>query len=144
MKIIHLLLFVIMTSLTVLLIRCSDPASANKETLVRTLPTVPLNPGEYSYFWDGKDDSDQYVEPGRYYCELYEATVGDTIQMTVLEGGEASLPYFPNPERIGSPSASTIILYYNQPDPFHVKEGTKIYFTLPEYTSIRLTIHRME
>ena len=81
---IHLLPVLVMTSLTVLLLRCSDPASANKETLVRTLQTLPnIAAGEYTYYWDGKNDNGDIVPAGVYlirlitenHCELRKATV---------------------------------------------------------------------
>ena len=142
---IKFLLFLLFAGFAFLLNNCSDPASLNKETLVRTLVT-PSNiaPGEYTYFWDGKTDDEEYVEPGKYYCDLYETTTGDTIQITVLAGGSVSTHTGSLLERISSSIASSIILEYNRPDPFRVKQGTYIYFNLPYSTSIRLSIHTVE
>ena len=134
----------ILVSLFLLTSRCSNPATPNKETLVRKLITAPFNPGEYSIFWNGKDDDKNYVSPGKYYCDLYETTTGDTIHMTVLEGGEIPEYQSEIPEYIGPRSASVVLLFDNSPDPFHVKQGTYIHFNIAYATSIRLTIHSLE
>ena len=41
-----------------------------KRTPVRTLLDQPMGKGYYNFYWDKKDDSGRYVEPGRYFYKI--------------------------------------------------------------------------
>lgn len=46
---------------------------ANGNT-VRTIKEGKMNPGEQSFYWDGKDDNGKTVKDGKYYLEIVDKT----------------------------------------------------------------------
>ena len=128
-------------------LRCSDPLSEEqKETLVRKLVNgEQVATGNYSIFWDGRDDKDKRLPAGTYVCNFWTKDYGQQITMTALAGGSTdaaesndSTDYDYNPLPLH------FNLDQNSPDPFHINEGTNIRFAVPDPAEILITIHREE
>ncbi|MCD6115835.1 hypothetical protein J7K93_02370 [bacterium] len=106
---------------------CTDPVSSDKSKVIKTLVQGKLNAGQYSVFWDGKDEKNNFVEPGTYLVWLTARSFTYEIRMTALTGGA------------GSNDSTTVPIYgdwgltellQNHPDPFRIKCGTNIPFII--------------
>jgi hypothetical protein len=123
---------------------CSNPvADQKKGPLVRTIVESALQPGRYIYFWNGTDNAKKPVAAGVYVCFMEAENDIESIEMTATTGTK------------GKSADSTGNGYYlylatnpfhyllekNIPEPFCAKDGTNIYFEIPEPAYIKLTIH---
>jgi len=106
---------------------CEDPVSSNQPEVIKTLVQGRLNTGQYSVFWDGKDENNNFVEPGTYLVWLTARSFTYEIKMTALSGGA------------GSNDSTTVPIYgdwgltellQNHPEPFRIKSGTNIPFII--------------
>lgn len=132
--------------LAFLALHCSDPLTEEQqETLVRTLVEGTVAPGNYSIFWDGRDDRDKRLPGGAYICNFYSREYGNQVTMTALKGGSED-PAEANDSTViaAPPDPLLFTLYQNSPDPFHINEGTNIVFAVPYEASILITIHEEE
>jgi|GEM_PF-1869747 hypothetical protein len=127
-----------------LALRCGDPLSeSDKATLVRTLVDGPVEAGEYSLFWDGRDNRDSLLAAGIYSCQFTTRDFGDRIDMTALEGGTGSKKDLNDSTVIAAlPVPNTFSRIENRPEPFKIRNGTNIVFSIPYQTTLLLTIHR--
>ncbi len=131
----------VLLSVLLIHIACSDPLSEeDKKAVVSTLVQGSLNAGEYAVFWDGTDDAGKFLTPGTYYARFSSRDFVFQIDMTALEGGTVSndSSYFIP----GNPPLNS--LGQNHPDPFRIKSGTNIPFTLRESIAVELTIRNKE
>lgn len=125
---------------------CDDPLSEEqKETLVRTLVQGPVQRGNYSIFWDGRNDADKRLSEGTYICNFYTQDYGHQVTMTALAGGSTNAAESNDSTEY---SEVPLPLHYeldqNSPNPFYINEGTNILFSIPENSSIQITIHKQE
>ncbi|MBN1894724.1 hypothetical protein JW906_09525 [bacterium] len=129
-----------------LTIRCGDPLSeSDKATLVRTLVDGPVQAGEYSLFWDGRDDRDSLLSAGIYACQFTTRDFGDRIDMAALDGGSGSKKDLNDSTVIAAlPVPNTFARIENRPNPFRIRNGTNIVFSIPYPTTLLLTIHRKD
>lgn len=128
----------ILSIFLLILFGCSNPLSEEEEkAVVKTLVSGTLPLGEYVVFWDGTDEKNQSVPPGTYYARLYSRNFTHQIEMTALEGGKG----ISNDSSYSNPGIQLITqLKQNHPNPFYIKDGTNIPFTLSEEVSVQLTI----
>ncbi len=131
-------IFFTLAALTGFFLFCSDPLSDEDQT-VRILRTGPMESGEYSIFWDGANDKENFAEPGTYIAMLYtrDFTLIDTL--TALPGTRDK---YNRNEYINSAPQLIDEMYDNEPDPFYIEDGTNIHFALSRDVSIRLTIRK--
>lgn len=125
-------------------LQCSDPLSdQQKETLVRTLIEGQVGPGNYSIFWDGRDDQDKRLSEGTYICNFHTRDYGNQVTMTALAGGSDDPGEVNDSTVIAAPPDPLLFtLYQNSPNPFYIKEGTNIVFSIPLESAILITIHK--
>ena len=121
---------------------CSDPLSEQEEEVtVKTIYSGPLEEGRYVFFWDGTDDKNQYVSGGTYYARLYSRDFTFQITMTAQTGGTGAL----NDSSLADPGHQPLPrLDQNTPNPFKIRDGTNIPFSIDDNYSIRLTIRNKE
>jgi hypothetical protein len=123
-------------------LHCSDPLSEEeKAAIVTTIVSGPFESGEYVIFWDGTNDQGGTVRAGTYYARLWSRDFTHQIQMTALEGGKTGV----NDSSFVAPGFQPITkLLQNHPEPFPIRSGTNIPFTLASSASIELTIRNRE
>ncbi len=125
-----------------LLSGCSDPLSSDEDAVVKTLLDGPLEGGRYVLFWDGTDDTGHSVQPGTYYARLFSRDFTFQVQMTALAGGGTGVS---NDSSMWDPGYQPLPgLEQNTPNPFKIKDGTNLPFTLDAAYSIRLTVRNRE
>ena len=119
---------------------CSNPLS-ERENVVRTLLEGPLPSGEYSVFWDGRNEKDKFCDPGTYIALLYARNFTLIDTLTALPGNSDKTNrneyYYDTPQLIDD-------MENNDPDPFLIEEGTNIKFEISQDVSVRLTIQKPE
>jgi hypothetical protein len=122
---------------------CSDPLSEEeKQAIVRNVYTGFLEAGQYSFFWDGHDEDNKAMPAGTYYARLTSRDFTHQIEMTALEGGTEGVF---NDSSYAVPGYQPITqLLQNHPNPFRIKEGTNIPFTLNVNITVELTIRNKE
>ncbi|NQT25744.1 hypothetical protein HQ585_10335 [candidate division KSB1 bacterium] len=127
-------------------LHCSDPLSEEqKETLVRTLVEGQVGTGNYSIFWDGRDDQDKLVSAGTYICNFHSRDYGNQVTMTALAGGsDEPGDYNDSTVYAAPPDPVLYTLDQNSPNPFYIKEGTNIVFSIPFQSAVLITIHKEE
>ena len=117
---------------------CSDPLS-DRENVVRTLLNGPIPSGEYSVFWDGTNEKNNFCEPGTYIALLYTRNFTLLDTLTALSGSSEKTNkndyYLDTPQLIDE-------MVNNDPDPFLIEEGTNIKFFISQDISVRLTIQK--
>jgi hypothetical protein len=134
--------FCILFSFLFSLVQCGKSFwEKGKENVIRTLVDALLEQGEYIIFWDGKNDNKQAQAPGKYWCRLRTLEFESQIEMNGLDGGkDASADnsgYIPSRPLHFS-------IEQNFPNPFYMKNGTNIPFTVPHSVNIQLTIRNKE
>jgi hypothetical protein len=133
----RLVISTVMISLFIFTV-CSDPLS-EKENVIRTLINGPVASGEYSVFWDGMNEKNDFCEPGTYIALLYTRNFTLLDTLTALPGKSDKTNrneyYYDTPQLIDD-------MLDNQPDPFLIEEGTNIKFQISQDVSIRLTIQK--
>jgi len=121
---------------------CSDHVSEeDKEAIIKTLVSGAFNSGEYVIFWDGTNDKNVTMGAGTYYVRLYSQTFTHQIEITALAGGAVAVndsSYFFE----GYQPLTQILPNY--PDPFQIRSGTNIPFTLNTPATIELTVRDKE
>jgi hypothetical protein len=119
---------------------CSNPLSEH-ENVIRTLMSGPIASGEYSVFWDSKNENNEVCEPGTYIALLYTRNFTLIDTLTALSGKSEKTNrneyYYDTPQLIDD-------MANNEPDPFLIEEGTNIKFRISQDVSIRLTIQKPE
>ena len=121
---------------------CSDPLSEQEEEFtVKTLFNGPLAEGRYVFFWDGTDDNNKYVSGGTYYARLYSRDFTFQITLTAQDGGTS----VSNDSSLADPGYQPLPqLDQNVPNPFKIRNGTNLPFSIDADYSIRLTIRNKE
>ena len=121
---------------------CSDPLSREEEgVLVKTLYDGPLAAGRYVVFWDGTGDDQKFVQAGTYYARLYSRDFTFQIEMTAQDGGTG----VPNDSSLSDPGYQPLPgLEQNRPNPFKIRNGTNLPFTLDNTYTIRLTVRNRD
>ena len=128
--------FLIFPMLALWMSGCSDPLSDN-ENIVRTLISGPLQAGQYSVFWDGTDDKDNFVEAGQYVALLYTRNFTLIDTLNALPGTEEK---YNRNDYYNDVPVLMDEMYDNEPDPFYIEDGTNLRFGISSETSVRLTI----
>lgn len=128
--------------LIVLMLGCSDPLSEEeKKAVVTTLFTGFLESGEYSFFWNGKNEAGENAQAGTYYARLYSLNFTHQIEMSAWEGGSG----VSNDSSYIAPGFQPIThLLQNHPNPFLIRSGTNIPFTLSTSVTVELTIRNQK
>jgi hypothetical protein len=133
-----ILKWVLLGCMVVLLFgNCDWFSSDEQDAVVKTLLKGYWPMGEFIIFWNGKNDKNEIVSPGKYYVRLYSETFSDQKEMTAQEGGGSASN---DSTFINEGFQSITELLQNYPNPFKVKDGTNIHFTLSQAMSIELTI----
>jgi len=118
---------------------CSDPMSEeDKKALVKTVVDGYLPPGEYQVFWDGTNKDRQQVSAGTYWARLTSRNFTLQITMTALEGGRQGVSNDSSWFSPGDQPADQLL--QNHPNPFAIREGTNIPFTLRDSATVQLIV----
>lgn len=122
-----------------MVLSCGDPLS-DREDIVRILAEGLMTSGQYSIFWDGRDNKNQFVEAGTYFALLYTQDFSLIDTLTALAGGTKEKTNwnqydYHNPQLMDE-------MENNEPDPFYIVEGTNIRFRLSRDINARLTIQK--
>lgn len=117
-----------------------DPQKDFKRLIVRTLcDNVILDEkGFYAFYWDGKNDSGQYVSPGHYRVELQFQNMHKEFFFEILDGGE---PGKNNEEKYEYHSTSWNEFYGIRPNPFQVKSGTNVEFSTRDEGTLNIKFY---
>ncbi len=122
------------------MIQCSDPASSDPTEEIKIIVRGFHPAGAYVDFWDGTDKNHSFVDPGTYIARLYSQDFTFEVEMTVLSGSQGtSNDSTTFPDFTYQPLNE---LKQNRPNPFHVKDGTNLLYTLSEDYSIELSIRK--
>ena len=121
-------------------IRCSDPVSGDNTELVKTIVQGYHPAGLYVYFWDGTDRKGNFVSEGTYIARLYAKDFTFEVEMTALAGTSGtSNDSTAFPDFTYQPLNE---LRQNRPNPFKIKDGTNLLFTLSEDYAVELTVRK--
>ena len=134
------LLFTILTALIV--VACGKTATEqNKDAVVKTIYSGTLGQGRYVIFWDGTNESGQFVAAGTYYARLWARDFTFQITLTAEAGGTG----VSNDSSLADPGPYALPqLDQNTPNPFKVQDGTNLPFNLDGTYAIELTIRDQE
>ncbi|MBN1999531.1 hypothetical protein JW935_18400 [candidate division KSB1 bacterium] len=95
--------------------------------------------GKWIFFWDGKNDKGNYIEPGKYIYVLEIGRFSDQDFVLAEDGGKNESnnqghfePGFWNDFELGRAF----------PDPFKIRDGVNIPVFLSEAGTVRLTIYQ--
>lgn len=134
----------ILLFITSIFFRCTDPLSADEEAVVKELFRGIIPMGRYSDFWDGKDEEGNFVTEGTYYARLESRDFTYQIEMTANAGGTGNSNRADIFDEGFQPLTN---LEQNTPDPFLIRDGTNIPFTIDELAetiTVILTIRDRE
>ena len=109
---------------------CENPSSVKQTIVIKTLVRGKLQTGKYSVFWDGKDESNKFVEPGTYLVWLYARTFTYEIRITALQGGVTGINDSTTAPVYGNWGLTELL--QNHPEPFRIQSGTNIPFIIGE------------
>jgi hypothetical protein len=111
-----------------------------KEDVVRTLIDTRLEAGEYILFWDGRDEGKNMLPAGTYFARLRTLEFQNQVAMKGKEGGKGTA------DSSGYIRSSPVYFWIgpNFPDPFYMKSGTNIPFTVPLAAHVQLVIRNKE
>jgi len=109
---------------------CDDPASATNTVVVQTLVHGQLPAGQYSVFWDGRDEKNAFMGEGTYLVWLYARDFTYEIQVTALSGGVTGVNDSTTAPIFGNWGLTELLP--NHPEPFRIKSGTNIPFIIGE------------
>ncbi len=126
---------------TLLLLSCSNPfKEETKKPLIREEYFYSAPQGRYVYYWDGKDRKGNYITPGKYIVLLEVYTFQDQDFVIAEEGGK---------EGQEDPGIYYYAEFWNKdelgeikPNPFKIKSGCTITFTLKGGQTARLAIYQ--
>ncbi len=134
----HLILIALIAS--TFFIKCSDPVSGDETEHVKTVIQGYHPAGLYVYFWDGTDQKGNFVSEGNYIARLYAKDFTFEVEMEALAGSSGtSNDSTAFPDFTYQPLNE---LKQNRPNPFQIKDGTNLLFTLSESYAIELTIRK--
>ena len=122
-------------------LQCSNPLDENekKELVLHFIDDVFDLSGKYIFFWDGKDENKQHVEPGRYIILLSIRDWQDQTYVSIDPGGKLEANdeshfeqgYWLNHE-----------LLPPYPDPFQVQSGVNIPVLIAEPARVKINIYK--
>jgi len=123
------------------LLSCSNPfkSEKKKELVLEFINDYLPDTGRYIFFWNGRDDNNKYVEPGRYIVLLEIKSWQDQEYITALEGGK---------ERANDQSRYEPGYWIDHdletpfPDTFHVAAGVNIPILLASPARVKISIFR--
>jgi hypothetical protein len=119
---------------------CSNPASNDEKNVIKILIDEPLPVGRYVVFWDGTDSNNKPLSAGNYKARLDTHSYVFEIDLTALDG-TANASNDSSQIPILLPQLVTL-LDQNHPNPFRIRDGTNIPFSISEYSPVRLTIRK--
>ena len=121
---------------------CSNPFKDDKKKEeIIILWSGFLEPeGRFYFYWDGKDDNENYVEPGKYIAFAEIKNEQDDVFIQAMAGGEVGKNEDPR-------FYETYITLSNLiedpfPNPFNIIAGINIPIIISEPAVVRLTIFK--
>ena len=122
-------------------LQCSNPLKneEKKELVIHFIDDILELTGRYVFFWDGKDENNQLVEPGKYIILLVIKDWQDQTYVMVDPGGKPNINdkshfepgYWLSPE-----------LEAPYPDPFQVQSGVNIPVLIAEPARVKINIYK--
>ena len=120
---------------------CSNPLSQNDKNVVKILINEREPVGKYTVFWNGTDSNNKPVPAGSYKARFVTQSYVFEIDMTALDG-TAGKSNDSTRIPILLPQLETL-LEFNHPEPFRIRDGTNIPYSISEdYTTVQLTIRK--
>jgi hypothetical protein len=120
---------------------CSNPLSQDDKNVVKILINEREPVGKYTIFWNGTDSNNKFVPAGNYKARLVTQSYVFEIDMTALDG-TAGKSNDSTRIPILLPQLETL-LEFNHPEPFRIRDGTTIPYSISEdYTTVQLTIRK--
>ncbi|MDZ7724564.1 MAG: hypothetical protein U5R06_17615 [candidate division KSB1 bacterium] len=134
---------IILVFLTVGLLanRCENPLKdeQKKEQVIELIDEYFVEPGQYIFFWDGRDKTGNYIEPGKYIVLLEIKNWQDQETLTAEKGGK----HGKNDNAHYEPGYWLYDdLLEPEPNPFQIMSGVNIPVRLSEPTRIILRIYK--
>jgi len=120
---------------------CENPfkEERKKERINILVDDYLLETGRYIFYWEGKNDKKEYIEPGEYIILLEIKNWQDQTIITAQKGGKESA----NDESRFEPG---YWLYHDLedpfPDPFRIKAGVNIPVLISEPARIKLSVYK--
>jgi hypothetical protein len=124
-----------------LFLTCKNPLREDKkkQQIIILIDDRFVEGGKYVFYWDGKNDDKQYIEPGDYIIVLEVKDWQEQEIVTALKGGAAN----ENNQARFEPS----FWQYNElqppfPNPFKVQSGVNIPILLSGPSRAKITIYK--
>ena len=122
-------------------IECSNPfkIEKKKELVLEFIDDYLADTGRYVFFWNGKDDKNEFVTPGKYIVLLEIKSWQDQEYVTAEEGGK---------ERTNDQSRFEPGYWIDDdlqtpfPDTFFVKSGVNIPILLSKPGHVKISIYK--
>ena len=138
-KLVGVILIVLVVGIAA--IKCSNPfkTEKKKELVLLFIDDYLVDIGRYIFFWNGKDDKNEFVAPGKYIVLLEIKSWQDQEYVTAEEGGK---------ERANDQSRFEpgYWLYDDLqtpfPDTFFVKSGVNIPILLSSPGHVKISIYK--
>lgn len=120
-----------------LLVSCKNPVSAQKVIIL--IDDYLIDGGKYVFYWDGKNEDKQYVEPGDYVVVL---EIKDWQQQEIITAIKGGSPGENNQSHFEPGFWQYPELLEPFPNPFKVQSGVNIPILLPGSSRVRITIFK--
>jgi hypothetical protein len=123
------------------IVNCSNPfkSEKKKELVLEFINDYMPDTGRYIFFWDGRDDDNEFVQPGKYIVLLEIKSWQDQVFVTVTEGGN---------DRANDQSRWEPGFWIDHdlqtpfPDPFQVSSGVNIPILVSTPSRVKISIYK--
>ncbi len=133
------LILLILTGLLCLFCKNPFKEERKKERIIILVDDYLGETGRYIFYWEGKNDKKQYIEPGEYIVLLEIKNWQDQTIVTAQKGGKEGA----NNESRFEPG---YWMYHDledpYPDPFKIKDGVNIPVLISEPARIILSVYK--
>jgi hypothetical protein len=121
--------------------QCSNPAKdePQKERVRLLVDDTFEDTGRYVFYWDGKDDNQKYVAPGKYIYAMQTKDYDSWDYITVNAGGKQGKN---NEEHFEAGFWNNFELEDAYPNPFELQAGANIPFLVSEPARIKIIIYK--